>query len=530
MKARMFIYILTAFVLGVEAEMYVNSSSFLLIALLSLFGILLVRVASDGYPIFRIFLVVIISVLFGMLLQSVRISPPCHIPVATLGGEVISFVEDHIDRKVFSLRYQKKCVAIVTWKGRTSISKGDYVVIPSQSYTFHPFSFGQKMDYEHSVIGYVDAKEVVLEIEAGRMSLSQIAQSFKDLLQQGMSSLSVDTSGLFSGMIFGGKSTLSPYILHAFTVAGIIHIVVLSGQNLSFLALYAARYSRLLLGFTLGTIVAGILVCAYGFLGGLEPPTLRAACMVCYMLLALLVGRNVGVGHALLICSLSMLLLSPHLLYSTSYVLSVLAMIGIVWVSPLCEYYLLRKKCSPAFAMYLAPIVGTQLFLLPYIVYISGTVSVYPLFANIAVLFIVPFILVIAPWYIIFSFTFPLLASVVAIPLQLLLDAIISIAEKIAQLPFSEIAMTLNPFTVGVWYVIAGLYIVLQHKRKRATPLALAALRDEYDCEKKQKIPWFDEHEGEPVNTISVACDGGGFAVSRAREEEKATEEDIVWD
>lgn len=137
-------------------------------------------------------------------------------------------------------------------------------------------------------------------------------------------------AGFLSGILFGTRSTMTKGLIDAFVTTGTIHVVALSGQNLSiftgtlanwFSALVSRRISSLLIIF--------ILVWFLWFVGP-SPSLIRAVIMGSLTLLAVIFGRRNLSLLSLVLAVSSMLVLNSSWIGDLSFQLSVLATLGII--------------------------------------------------------------------------------------------------------------------------------------------------------------------------------------------------------
>lgn len=140
-------------------------------------------------------------------------------------------------------------------------------------------------------------------------------------------------SSLLSGILFGVKSSFSADLYEALIVTGTIHIVVLSGQNISILSKVLAE-TTLPLGRkkSLLVTVAGLLI--YVILIGFEPTLVRAFLMGSMSLIAVYFGRLNWSLLSLFLAAGIMLLLKPEWVGDLSFQLSFLATLGIILFGP----------------------------------------------------------------------------------------------------------------------------------------------------------------------------------------------------
>lgn len=197
-------------------------------------------------------------------------------------------------------------------------------------------------------------------------------------------------SGLLAGEIFGERGGLSKDWQEAFRKTGLIHVVVLSGYNVTIVAdaivkilLFLPRY----LGFSFGAL--GIIF--FAILTGAGPTIVRASIMAILVLIARGFGREYYVFRALILAGGIMILHNPKiLLFDISFQLSFLATLGLIFVSPMIENKLGFVPEKLQMRSNAIATISAQIMVLPLLVYYMGEVSVLAIPVNMLVLFVIP--------------------------------------------------------------------------------------------------------------------------------------------
>ncbi|MFA6253972.1 MAG: ComEC/Rec2 family competence protein [Candidatus Paceibacterota bacterium] len=255
-----------------------------------------------------------------------------------------------------------------------------------------------------------------------KASLFKLKNSFLDNLKQVLPEPSATLAG---GLILGDKGGLGQKTENEFRQAGISHIVVLSGYNitvvaenvLKFFAWFTPAWSWLL-----GLVSIILLV----MMTGGEAAAVRSAVMGAIALIARRHGRTYDAGVALVFAGFLMVLWNPRLLtFDLGFQLSFLATLGMIYLSPIVEKAIdkvsgfvrsriwLREKrlltnpspvrnatsCNQVvfrtgFLSGLKEIIstttGAQLAIYPWLLYKAGNASLVGFIANIFVLPAVP--------------------------------------------------------------------------------------------------------------------------------------------
>ncbi len=197
-------------------------------------------------------------------------------------------------------------------------------------------------------------------------------------------------SSLLGGLLLGGKQSLGKDLLEEFQKTGTSHIVVLSGYNIAIVAesiMNALKFLPKNISFGAGMV--GIIL--FTILSGGGASAWRAAIMVLVALFAKKLNRDFKVSRALGFAIVLMLASNPTLLvFDPSFQLSVLATIGLIFVSPFVEPYL--KNVTEKFGLreILSSTIATQITVLPFLIYNTGIVSLVSLPVNILILGTIP--------------------------------------------------------------------------------------------------------------------------------------------
>lgn len=288
-------------------------------------------------------------------------------------------------------------------------------------------------------------------------------------------------ASLASGIVIGGKQGLGADLLTAFTLSGLVQIVVLSGYNVMVVAeAVMAGLQRLRLSRRSAAAAGGIAVLLFVLIAGAGAATLRAGLMALIALYARATGRTYAASRALLIVVLAMLALEPLLLaFDPGFDLSVAATAGLIWLTPVFELYLARIR-SAFWKNALATTLAAQVAVLPLLLYDIGTLSLVAIPANLLTLPVVPATMAFsalagAGGMIFGTSAFTLF---LALPAYLLTGYLILVARLSAAIPFA--AFTLPAFP---WYVLFALYAFLiagtiRAHTRNAAKLRFAAPRD----------------------------------------------------
>src|SRR3989338_642367 len=201
-------------------------------------------------------------------------------------------------------------------------------------------------------------------------------------------------SSLLAGLLLGTKQSLGKDLLIEFQKTGVSHIVVLSGYNIAIVASSIMAFFKFLpknLSFGFGAI--GIIL--FTILSGGGASAWRAGVMGLVALFAKKMNRDYKISRVFGFTVVLMLAPNPLLLvFDPSFQLSILATIGIIFVSPLIEAYFSRVPEKFAKHVPLREIVSTtvatQITVLPFLIYNTGLFSLVSLPVNVLILGTIP--------------------------------------------------------------------------------------------------------------------------------------------
>lgn len=285
-------------------------------------------------------------------------------------------------------------------------------------------------------------------------------------------------SALAGGLLLGGKQSLGSEWIERFRDTGIVHIIVLSGYNMTIVAEWLAVIF-LFLGFYPSIIVASVGIALFTLMTGAGATVVRAAIMALLVLLARLTGRTYDVSRALLFAGVIMVVIDPGiLLYDPSFQLSFLAALGLLHVAPLVKPYVWRLKRFPILEEVVVSTIATQALVLPLLVYQTGMLSLVSLFANILVLPLIPFTMLFAFLGGLAGFVNNFVSFIVIFPAQVTLSWMFIVAKYGSMIPFSSVKLPPISGAVVIFvYLLIALCLYRWHKNKNREIITSALLQ-----------------------------------------------------
>ena len=321
-----------------------------------------------------------------------------------------------------------------------------------------PHSGGKEFDYEmylrvHGIGSEMTYPKIEQKVRGkNEKGISSYLVQMKDIFVEIITRhVSEPAASLASGMLFGA-TTMSQELVQTFRVAGLSHIVVLSGFNIAILISFVLLVC-MFMPLVLRVLLAFGFVVLFVFSVGGEASIIRATLMSFIGLAALLVGRAYTARQALLVSLFLIILYEPlHLLYDVSLHLSFLATAGIVYMSDGIKS-IFKKIQSTTYKEIITTTLAAYLATLLYVMYTFQTVSLYALLTNLLVLPLVPIMMLLTSLIIVVSFISKTLAHVLGYGDTLLGNMIIGIARTIEKLPLSSLHVSLSFIDMCVLYL-----------------------------------------------------------------------------
>jgi competence protein ComEC len=280
-------------------------------------------------------------------------------------------------------------------------------------------------------------------------------------------------AGLGEGVLLGVKRALGEDLEDAFRRTGIIHIVVLSGYNIM-IVVECIMFVLSFFFFPRTRMMIGIgVISLFALLVGLSATVVRAALMATLLIIARTTGRTYAVLRALVFAGVGMLILNPYLLvHDPGFQLSFIATLGLILLAPHIEVHLTRIPEMLGMRKIITATVATQIFVLPFLLYQMGTLSIVSIFVNALVLPMVPFAMLLTFLTSLTGLMFPLLGYGIGFLAYLSLYYIIGIAKIFDSLPFAAVTTPSFPFwiVIVVYVLYTGVLIHLYNREKNIKP------------------------------------------------------------
>lgn len=253
-------------------------------------------------------------------------------------------------------------------------------------------------------------------------------------------------AGLLQALLTGDRSGIPAKNTAELSRSGLSHIAAVSGLHLTVLAGLLVKS----LGQKTGGMLAIPLLVMFTAFTGFSPSALRALTLWCFLFAAWSLRRRSDSMTALLAALLLQTAANPCALMSVSLQLSFGAVCGLVLLGPACNDLLPPRKRWSAGSFWSnllrIPLSGlltsfsATVFVLPLLLYYFGSFSVLAPVTNLLTLWAVSPAMVLGGIALALTWLSGAAARLLAIPVGLLLDWILLVAERVAELTHAALS------------------------------------------------------------------------------------------
>ena len=342
------------------------------------------------------------------------------------------------------VQYQTRNMPGTIWVsvlGRPDAKRGDRVVVSGKTMPgFGTFAMtmltAKVMSVSHPFPG-----------DMGRVVRDWFADAIRKGIPEPEASLGI-------GYLTGQKSALPPDLAMALQIAGLSHIVVASGYNLTILVRLARRafvkVSKFLAVFSSGIMIAGFIA-----MTGLSPSMTRAGLVSSFSLLTWYYGRQFHPFVLLPFAAAITVLFQPSYAWGDlGWQLSFAAFAAVMIVGPLFQQYFFGDAPPGIVRQVLGETVAAHIVTIPIVVPAFGLLSNVAIPANLLIVPLVPLAMLLTFIVGVTALAIPPIVEVVGLPATWLLQYMTVTSQYLAGLPWAQTKVTTE------WWMIVG-YIVL---------------------------------------------------------------------
>jgi competence protein ComEC len=307
-------------------------------------------------------------------------------------------------------------IRVTIYKPQTALALGDRILFPAKLRPFRNFNNPGRYDYALAM--EIRGLSCAASVTEGRrivpMGKGDLGFPF-ELLERARrpireffaERLSPRNQALFQALILGEQEGVRPDLRELFTVTGLGHVLSVSGLHVALVAWLSFALIKRVLSLSYewalridlrkaAALFTSIPVVAYTCLAGFQVPSQRSMMMVLAFLFSMILAREKDVWSTLALAALVVLAADPQSIFTISFQLSFLAVVGILWLAPgifsLISFkaYDIRKGVLYRFYGYFCGLasvtISAMLFLLPVTSFYFHRVSLVSLLANMTAL------------------------------------------------------------------------------------------------------------------------------------------------
>lgn len=199
--------------------------------------------------------------------------------------------------------------------------------------------------------------------------------------------LNKDAIHISTALLLGDKSSMDKSLRLAYSEAGAMHILAVSGLHVGILYLIVAFLCRPIpnkrYGRWLKTFICITAIWLYALITGMSPSVIRASIMFSFVALASAANRRTNIYNTLAAAAFFTLLYDPFMLFTPGFQLSYTAVLGIVsFYQPVYQLVYLRWSIPDYFWKITCVTIGAQLGTLPVSVFYFHQIPLYSIFTN----------------------------------------------------------------------------------------------------------------------------------------------------
>lgn len=339
--------------------------------------------------------------------------------------------------------------------------------------------FGEPMIYRGDSVKITGKIYPTRGSSQARMSYSQlertgfdtsIIHSFTRKFAAGINSALPDPMASFGlGILIGQRTTLPDELVQQLTLVGLVHIVAVSGYNLTILVRAAARL-KLPSKFQQLTLSVALVI-FFLLVTGFSASIVRAAVISLLGLWAWYYGRQIRPIVLILFAAALTGLVNPFYVWSDlGWYLSFLAFFGVLIIAPMVANLL--SVSSRAMTMILIETLAAEVMTLPVIMMTFGQVSMVSIIANALVVPLIPVAMLLTAIAAAAGALVAPVAGWFAWPATMLLTYILDIVQLLSSLPFSMQRFSISwPMMIGMYACLLVFLLTIRRKLKnKKTP------------------------------------------------------------
>lgn len=262
------------------------------------------------------------------------------------------------------------------------------------------------------------------------------------------------------GILLGGERGFSEQTIEEFRITGLSHLLALSGFNITILILFIFAVFRFLPKH-INLILTLLSIAAFVLLTGASASVVRAAVMGLLSLFVLHFGSMGHPSYILLWSAFCIVLINPFLLFSdVSFQLSVAAVIGLIFFTPLWEKWFQKVPAALGLRDGLQTTMAAQITAVPLVAFYFQRVSLISPLANILVAPLIPVAMLCS-----FLTLLPGIGILFAFGAYQVLHLALFITTTLSKIPHADVGFQLGIMSLIFFYTLLATIVIFISKR-----------------------------------------------------------------
>ena len=393
---------------------------------------------------------------------------------------IISEPEETDYKKVYDIRVvgnsenkNKKFILKINKNSKINLKYGDLIKLkgeyekPSVARNYKGFDYSKYLKTKE-IYGTIYAQQNNIKIVAENQInsiLTTINQIRNNIIERSKQIIDNENlSGMLIGVLVGDTDYIDEETVNNFKNSSLAHMLAVSGQHVTYIVLavgYALNMSKV--GKRTGNIISICILLLFMGITGYSSSVFRAVFMGVLIIVGKLLYRKADIYTSMALAMLIMLIQNPFSVYDIGLWLSYGGTLGMVMFNKALENSFeiklnneILQKIVEFIKEMLTVTISAQIMIIPIMALNFNQVSLMFWLANILASPIIA-ICIIAGFLVMFvAFVNVGLAKILAIPVKILLNILVIIAEKVANISFANITIA----TPGIMAVL-GYYVVL---------------------------------------------------------------------
>ena len=390
-----------------------------------------------------------------------------------LEGLVSDDPDIRLNNQHLNIKLKDKDINILVMVGRdVEVSYGDMVTV--RGVLTEPENFMTNSGKEFNYKRYLANQDIYFIIKNADIKIisSGNGNKIKSLLYKLRNSfikninkvIPMPESDLANGLVLGARGGFDEDTKNEFIGTGTIHIVALSGYNVSIVAEGVMKTFSLIFSQIISIIFGIVIILLFIIMTGASSTAIRAGIMAVIMLLGRMTGRSYMAGRALVIAGLLMVAYDPRVLTDMSFELSFIATAGVLFLTPKVMNWFRFLPMRFGFREMVATTVAATISVLPILLYLTGVLSLVSLPTNILILLFIPTAMLLIFITGMSGFISPIFAIPFGYISYLILLYILSVIHFFGTLSFASVTIQSFPLTLTIILYIFLVWWVFKKK------------------------------------------------------------------